>query len=232
MWLGVVAFIALVFSYNFFVKNKAVTTNQDQPDQQKTYQIEAKPSDANSLPQDSEEVIEKNQRPSDSHVAETGDIKTYKNSEYEFEFTYPASLGDVAVKKHECPTGFVTVGSFSSSANIDFGYSSTEYKECKDLGFALFKTVSLEAVGNKIKLYMSDTDKPPVEVTIEQTIGVAGSSYNPYRAYIIKNTLDAGGNGDPTVISNTPHPDIGALVFRTHGLSYPEGVKLLENIIK
>ncbi|MBI2607918.1 MAG: hypothetical protein HYW51_03780 [Candidatus Doudnabacteria bacterium] len=240
MWLGVLAVIAIAAGLNFYKNNQAGNPNQDILGEQKTYEIGSQPSDQNSVPQEGEPAtVGDIQAP--PVLSESADKKIYRNPEYEFEFTYPASFGEVRVETYECSEGFLAVGTFQNSSNLDFGYATTGYKNCPDLGLVLFKTAWFENVGNKLKLHLTDQD-PVVEITVEQTITIPSGSFVPYTAYIIKNTVEADGNGDPAfaeasagrpaAILSTPNPGIGALVFRTHGLSYEEGVKLLEDVIK
>ena len=216
MWLAVLLFIAAVAGYNFFISHKAPSTNQDQSPLQNTDRIENEQNSVKPPPP----------------AAESPEIKTYKSSEYEFEFTYPASFGTVTVKTYECPKGFLAVGTFDRNPNIDFGYVSSIYQRCKDLGLVLSETLSFDVLGKKLKLYNADTTKPAIEVTVEQTIRIPSPDFTPYTAYVIKNTVEAAGNGDPTAILGTPNPDIGALIFRTHHLPYQDGVNLLEAVIK
>ncbi|MDP4001285.1 MAG: hypothetical protein Q8P83_03520 [bacterium] len=230
IWLAVVLFIATILGFNFLI-NKQATDFGDRSNQQKTYEISSSSPDQNYLSQDVSKVPENNQSSSASST-ESSDVKIYKNSEYEFEFTYPANFGEVTIKNYECAQGFLVVGSFEHNPNLDFGYVSMDYEKCQDLGFALFQTVSFEASGDKLKLITADPDLPPVEVLIDETIVIPSGSINPYLGYIIKNIVEADGNGDPAAVLSTPNPDIGALTFRTHNLSYEEGVKLLEAIIK
>lgn len=154
--------------------------------------------------------------------AASEDLKTYKNSEYEFELTYPASFGEVAVKNYECGKGFVTVGTFGDNPHVDFGFSTNDYKRCQDFGLDLFETRTFDLAGKKLVLYGSDPTSLPVEVAIEQTIPIPTPNIV---AYII-------GKTDPSAILRSPNPKIGPLIFRTRGLSYDEGVRLLEAIIK
>lgn len=236
MWLAVLVIIAAVFGYNFYVKNQAADSGEEQKDLQKTYGIEItspESSDQNSLPQEQGIVLDDNYKlePLPS-LSESEGVKVYRSSEYEFEFTYPANFGEVTIKNYECAQGFLVVGSFEHSPNIDFGYVSSGYKNCENFGFQLFETVWFEKSGEKLKLITADQTAQPAEVAIEQTFEIPSGGFVPYMVYIFKNTVEAGGNGAPVAVSGTPNPDIGALTFRTHNLSYEEGVKLLEEIIK
>lgn len=161
------------------------------------------------------------------------DVKSYKNTEYEFEFTYPASFGEVAEKIYQCPRGFMTIGTFIGNPNIDFGFVSSDYEKCAAADAPLFEILKYDLLDKKLKLYSSNPVSPTVEVTIEQVIPTRTANI---LAYIIKNTIEADGNGSPAAVLKSPNPAIGPLIFRTHGMShgmsYEDGIKLLEAIIQ
>lgn len=214
LWSAVFIFITAIVFYNFSKNNHvrlaSEATKIDSP--QATF------SNQNSLPPSSP-----------LQQAKLLEVKIYQNTQYEFEFTYPASFGDVLIKKYECPPGSITVGSFSYNPNIDFGFSTNDYQRCEDFGLVLFETRTYDLYDNKLKLYFSDPSLPPVELMIEQTIPTPVPNII---AYIIKNTIDSDGLSSPAAILRSPNPGIGVLIFRTHGLPYQDGVKLLEAVIK
>lgn len=214
LWLAVVVFAAIVFGFNALRNNPGTgpiraTGPAVKTDSAKTTPVQTPLQKILGL------IPHKNQAASEG-------LKIYRNTEYEFEFTYPASFGEVAVKNYECPPGFVAVGTFGNNPHIDFGFSTSDYQKCKDFSLDLFETRTFDLADKKLKLYSSDPTALPLEVVIEQTIPIPTPNIV---AYII-------GKTGPAAILRSPNPKIGPLIFRTHGLPYDEGVKLLEAIIK
>lgn len=223
LWSAVIIFIAIVGYFTF--KDIPILTDsprlsqsgEDYPEET----AKTAPPGQNFLQKILSQISSKDDQPAK--------LKTYKNPEYEFEFTYPASFGEVAIKNEKCPRGFMTVGSFTNNPNIDFGFVSADYEKCNDDGFLLFETQTYDILDKKLKLYSSNPTSSVVEVAIEQTMSTLTPNIN---AYIIKNILEADGKGDAVAILRSPNPSIGTLTFRTHQLPYEDGVKLLEELIQ
>ena len=126
-----------------------------------------------------------NKQPISASQNETESWRTYWNEKYGFEFRYPPKFGQVFFTEHHTSEstescraqGFVALGRFSSSNQIEFGGASSDYTICFDRGISMFEFGNFLLTDHESKIILGRFEPFSVTTKINKASGQTANIY-------------------------------------------------------
>ncbi len=167
-------------------------------------------------------------------ASESASSRLYRNQAFDFELSYPAEFGEVTAETFSPDTkdvcvkrGSLVLGTFTKNLHLDFGLPTPDFTPCPNSANPIFAVKQITVSGKDLRLEFGEF-RDAVTVPLEATIPSASPGVV---AYVFANRLDKHADGEAAAVVSSPHPTLGHPVFRTHGLSLEDGIKLLQKVI-
>lgn len=172
--------------------------------------------------------------PAGTVAGETAAMRLYRNSLFDFELSYPESLGELIVEEFTSETVGVCVkagtevyGTFSKNKHLDFGITTPDFSACPNTANPIFSIKNFTVSGSSITLDFGDF-RSAMTVSLVATIPTASPGIT---AYVFNNNIDKHSQGEVAAVVSSPHPRLGHPVFRTHNINQEQGIELLRKVI-